>query len=63
VTGEWLLTQLDRATGKVVWKEAVLTAPIEPIHRKNSRASTTPATPWESRRCELFGRGADVCGG
>lgn len=44
VTGEWLLTQLDRATGKVVWKETVLKAPIEPIHRKNSRASSTPAT-------------------
>lgn len=47
-TGERLLMRLDRATGQVVWKETVLKAPIEPIHRKNSRASSTPVTDGEA---------------
>lgn len=43
-SGERLLMRMDRKTGKVVWKETVLKSPIEKIHRKNSRASSTPAT-------------------
>ncbi len=43
-TGERLLLKLDRKTGKAIWKKTVLEAPIEKVHRKNSRASSTPST-------------------
>jgi len=36
---ERVLISLDRTTGKVMW-----TSVVEPIHRLNSRASSTPAT-------------------
>ena len=43
-SGERLLLKLDRKTGKSLWQQTVLKSPIEKIHRKNSRASSTPAT-------------------
>jgi outer membrane protein assembly factor BamB len=35
---------LDRRDGRVLWERVVLTAPVEPLHPLNSRASSTPAT-------------------
>ena len=43
-TQERVLYRVDRRTGAVVWKRAVLTAPLERLHRLNSHASSTPAT-------------------
>jgi len=34
-------------SGKVLWKSVVLKAPLESIHRLNSRSSSTPATDGE----------------
>ena len=42
-----LLLSIDRTNGKVLWQKTVLTAPLEPIHTLNSRASSTPATDGE----------------
>ena len=39
-----MLLCLDRKTGKTVWEQVVLRAPLEAVHRLNSRASSTPAT-------------------
>src|SRR5262249_20854202 len=39
-----VLLCLDRHTGKTVWQRVVLTAPLEKLHRLNSRSSSTPAT-------------------
>ena len=39
----WLLW-LDRETGETVWSETVITAPLETLHKLNSRASATPVT-------------------
>ncbi len=44
---ERVLICLDRASGKVLWKNVVLKAPLESIHRLNSRSSSTPATDGE----------------
>lgn len=41
--GRFLL-KLDARNGKVLWTKTVLKAPLENIHRRNSRASSTPAT-------------------
>lgn len=38
------LTALNRETGEVLWEQQVLKAPLERIHKLNSRASSTPAT-------------------
>lgn len=35
---------LDRRSGKIRWQRTVLTAKLEPVHRLNSYASSTPAT-------------------
>lgn len=43
-TEERVLLCLDRATGRIVWQTTVLKAPLESIHKLNSRASSTPAT-------------------
>lgn len=37
----------DRRTGKLLWQETVLTAPLEDKHDLNSYASSTPATDGE----------------
>ena len=44
---ERLLLCLDRRTGKTLWQQVVLKAPLEPIHELNSRASSTPLTDGE----------------
>lgn len=44
---ERVLLCLDRSTGSLLWKSVVLRAPLENIHRLNSRASSTPATDGE----------------
>src|SRR5690606_29399397 len=41
---ERLLFCVARDTGKVLWRRVVLVAPLEPKHRLNSYASSTPAT-------------------
>ncbi len=43
-TGDRLLLCLDRTTGKTLWKETVVRAPLEKKHSLNSYASGTPAT-------------------
>jgi outer membrane protein assembly factor BamB len=39
-----MLLCLDRRDGNVLWQKEVLSAPLEKLHRLNSRASSTPAT-------------------
>jgi outer membrane protein assembly factor BamB len=46
-TQDRLLLCLDRRTGKVLWQQTVLTAPLEHKHGLNSFASSTPATDGE----------------
>ena len=43
-TKERILLCLDRRTGRELWRRVVIRAPLEAIHRLNSRASSTPAT-------------------
>lgn len=47
-SGERLLMRLETKSGKTVWKKTVLESPIEKVHRKNSRASSTPVTDGKS---------------
>lgn len=42
-----MLLSLDRKTGKLLWQETVLRAPVEAKHNENSLASSTPATDGE----------------
>ena len=51
---------LDRRSGKVKWSEAVLTSPQERIHRRNSLASSTPATDGEQVYVSFLD-GQDMC--
>jgi len=39
-----VLTAIDTRTGRTLWERTVLQAPLERIHRFNSRASSTPVT-------------------
>lgn len=39
-----LLIRIDAKTGKVVWQQSVLSAPLEKRHKLNSYSSGTPAT-------------------
>jgi outer membrane protein assembly factor BamB len=39
-----VLLCLDRASGRILWERTVINAPLEPKHRLNSYASSTPAT-------------------
>ncbi|MCX7424969.1 MAG: transposase [Planctomycetia bacterium] len=39
---------LDRLSGKVLWRQVVVEAPMEKKHRLNSHASSTPATDGKS---------------
>jgi outer membrane protein assembly factor BamB len=41
---ERVLQCLDRRDGKILWQKTVVTAPLEPKHKLNSFASSTPAT-------------------
>jgi outer membrane protein assembly factor BamB len=47
-SGERLLMCLSIKTGKTLWQKTVLESPIEKLHRKNSRASSTPVTDGKS---------------
>ena len=47
-SGERLLMCLNIKSGKTLWKKTVLESPIEKVHRKNSRASSTPVTDGKS---------------
>ncbi|MEO6789194.1 MAG: PQQ-binding-like beta-propeller repeat protein, partial [Chthoniobacteraceae bacterium] len=58
-TGERVLLCLDRTTGRVLWKQTVVKAPAEHIHRENSHASSTPACDGERVFC-TFLDGKDV---
>ena len=51
---------LDRRSGKVKWSETVLTSPQERIHRRNSLASSTPATDGEQVYVSFLD-GQDMC--
>ncbi len=42
-----VLLCLDRTDGRVLWQRVILDAPLEKLHRLNSRASSTPATDGE----------------
>jgi outer membrane protein assembly factor BamB len=42
-----LLLSLDRKTGKILWSETVVTAPLEAKQPENSYASSTPVTDGE----------------
>ena len=43
-SGERILLCLNRADGSTRWQRKIFKAPLETIHRLNSRASSTPAT-------------------
>ena len=58
-TQERLLLCLDRVSGKTLWKQTVVKAPAEHIHRENSHASSTPACDGERVFC-TFLDGHDV---
>lgn len=49
-----VLLCLDRRDGRTVWKQAVLTAPLEKRHKLNSYASGTPATDGELIYCSFL---------
>jgi outer membrane protein assembly factor BamB len=44
---ERILICLDRKSGKILWQQTVLTAPLAKKHKLNSFASSTPATDGE----------------
>ena len=39
-----MLLCLDRKDGKLLWEREVAVSPLEPLHKLNSRSSSTPAT-------------------
>ena len=39
-----VLVCVNRKDGKVLWQKTILTSPLEPVHKENSYASSTPAT-------------------
>ena len=43
-TQDRILLCLDRASGRILWEQTVVNAPLEKKHRLNSYASSTPAT-------------------
>jgi hypothetical protein len=43
-TQERMLLCLDRASGKLLWRQTVVQGPLEKLHKENSHASGTPAT-------------------
>jgi outer membrane protein assembly factor BamB len=58
---QYVLLCLDRATGKVVWKQTALEAkPRTPTHNSNTFASETPASDGE-RVFALFGNAGLFC--
>jgi outer membrane protein assembly factor BamB len=55
-TGDRVLISLDRKTGKTLWQETVVTAPLEEKHELNSHASGTPATDGDTVFCTFLDR-------
>jgi outer membrane protein assembly factor BamB len=51
-----VLMCLDRSTGKPAWRQTVVTAPMERVHRENSHASSTPASDGERVFCAFMDR-------
>jgi outer membrane protein assembly factor BamB len=47
-SGDRVLLCLDRRTGRTIWQQTVVQAPLEGKHELNSYASSTPATDGES---------------
>ena len=47
---------LDRASGKLLWQQTVIKAPMERLHRENSHASSTPACDGERIFCSFLDR-------
>lgn len=45
---ERVLLCLDRDKGRTIWRRTIFSAPLETLHRLNSRASSTPATDGKS---------------
>jgi outer membrane protein assembly factor BamB len=43
-TKERMLVCLDRADGRILWQQTVVTGPLEKLNKENSHASGTPAT-------------------
>jgi outer membrane protein assembly factor BamB len=43
-TKERILLCLNRADGRILWQQTVVTGPLEKIHKENSYASSTPVT-------------------
>jgi hypothetical protein len=58
-TEERVLVCLDRQSGKILWQQTVLKAPMERVHTENSHASSTPASDGEKVFC-TFLDGRDV---
>lgn len=59
-TGERLLLCLDRASGKLLWRQVVVQSPLERKHRENSHASSTPSTDGERVFCTFLDQGQVV---
>ena len=57
--GQRILLSLDRKTGKILWQQVVLEAPLEKKNRENSYASGTPASDGEKVYVAFLG-GQDV---
>lgn len=53
-TEERVLICLDRGSGKILWRQAVVKAPMERVHSENSHASSTPATDGERVFCAFL---------
>jgi len=53
-TQDRLLLSVDRATGKLLWQQTVIKAPMERLHRENSHASSTPACDGERVFCTFL---------
>ena len=49
-----LLLCHDRTTGRPLWQQTVITAPMERVHRENSHASSTPACDGERIFCAFL---------
>lgn len=53
---ERVLLCLDRISGRILWQRTVLKSPLEPLHRLNSRASSTPVTDGKLVYCTFLDR-------
>lgn len=43
-SGDRVLLRLDATSGDILWRQTVVTAPVESMHRENTPASSTPIT-------------------